>query len=60
MPLPAVMTRPPSAGYGPAEASPPAAAYPIPAGFPHNGQAPPGYQPAIVYLPTNGHATTKV
>jgi len=60
MPLPAVMTRPPSAGYGPEQAPLPAATYPIPAGFPNNGHAPPGYQPAIVYLPTNGHATTKV
>jgi PPE-repeat protein len=60
MPLPAVMTRPPAAGYGPESTGPPAAAYPLPAGFPTNGHAPPGYQPAIVYVPTNGHATSNV
>lgn len=57
LPLAAVMTRPPAAGYGPGATSPPAAAYPVPAGFPTNGHAPPGYQPAIVYLPANGHAS---
>jgi PPE-repeat protein len=60
MPLPAVMTRPPAAGYGPESTGPPAAAYPVPDGFPTNGHAPPGYQPAIVYIPTNGHAATNV
>jgi PPE-repeat protein len=60
LPLAAVMTRPPAAGYGPAEASPPATAYPVPPGFPPNGHAPPGYQPAIVYVPTNGHTATNV
>ena len=51
------VARSPAAGYpqAPAYASP-AAAYPVPAGFPTNGHAPPGYMPAIVYLPTNGHA----
>ena len=52
-----VLSRSPAAGYSqdPEYASP-AAAYPVPAGFPTNGHAPPGYTPAIVYLPTNGHA----
>jgi PPE-repeat protein len=51
-----VVARPPSAGY-PAEpeASPgysrPAAAY----SSNGNGHAPPGYRPAIVYVPTNGN-----
>ena len=51
-----VLARPPAAGYAPEPASAPAAAYPVPAGFSTNGHAPPGYTPAIVYLPTNGHA----
>ena len=51
-----VVARPPAAGYPPDPASAPAAAYPVPAGFSTNGHAPPGYTPAIVYLPTNGHA----
>jgi PPE-repeat protein len=53
-----VVARPPAAGY-PAEPEPstttgypkPAAAYSTNG----NGHAPPGYRPAIVYLPTNGH-----
>lgn len=54
-----VMARPPAAGYSPSgETPPPAAAkYPVPTQFPTNGHAPPGYQPAIVYLPTNGEKT---
>ena len=50
-----VLSRSPGAGYSkePDYASP-AAAYPAPAGFPSNGHAPPGYMPAIVYVPTNG------
>ena len=52
-----VVARSPAAGYAPDPASVPAAAYPVPAGFSTNGHAPPGYTPAIVYLPTNGHAT---
>jgi PPE-repeat protein len=54
-----VLARPPAAGYAPEPASAPAAAYPVPAGFSTNGHAPPGYTPAIVYLPTNGHAPHK-
>jgi PPE-repeat protein len=50
------VARSPAAGYSPDPASPLAAAYPVPAGFSTNGHAPPGYTPAIVYLPTNGHA----
>jgi PPE-repeat protein len=53
-----VVARPPAAGYAPDPGSVPAAAYPVPAGFSTNGHAPPGYTPAIVYVPTNGHATT--
>ena len=51
-----VLSRSPGAGYSkdPEYASP-AAAYPAPAGFPSNGHAPPGYMPAIVYVPTNGN-----
>ncbi|MDD4866445.1 MAG: PPE family protein [Mycobacterium sp.] len=56
LPVAAVMTRPPAAGYGPTPDAAPAAKYPVPAQFPADGHAPPGYQPAIVYLPTNGHA----
>jgi PPE-repeat protein len=51
-----VVARPAGAGYSPEPASAPAAAYPVPAGFSTNGHAPPGYTPAIVYVPTNGHA----
>ena len=51
-----VVARSPAAGYAPDPASAPAVAYPVPAGFSTNGHAPPGYTPAIVYLPTNGHA----
>jgi PPE-repeat protein len=55
-----VVARPPSAGYPPEpEYGKPAAAFPVPAGFSTNGHAPPGYQPAIVYLPTNGNASQK-
>ena len=50
-----VLARSPAHGYAPDPAAMPAAAYPVPAGFPSNGHAPPGYTPAIVYLPTNGH-----
>jgi PPE-repeat protein len=56
-----VLARSPVAGYSdsdePAVApAPPAPKYPMPARFPTNGSAPPGYQPAIVYVPINGHA----
>jgi PPE-repeat protein len=55
-----VVARPPSAGYPPEpEDEKPATAFPVPAGFSTNGHAPPGYTPAIVYLPTNGHAPPK-
>ena len=56
LPLAAVMTRPPAAGYLPAPASPPTRAFPVPAGLPPS----PGYTPAIVYLPINGHAPAEV
>ena len=47
----AVMARPPAAGYGPLPASVPTTADGIALPPPV-----PGYKPAIVYLPTNGHA----
>jgi PPE-repeat protein len=55
-----VVARPPAAGYPPEPAAASATpAYPVPAGFATNGHAPPGYTPAIVYLPTNGQAPPK-
>jgi hypothetical protein len=57
-----VVARPPEAGY-PAEPAASTNGYPVPAGaYPTNGNghAPPGYRPAIVYLPTNGHEPAKV
>jgi PPE-repeat protein len=57
-----VLARSPAVGYSdedepPKAALPPQAPkYPMPARFPTNGSAPPGYQPAIVYVPINGHA----
>ena len=55
-----VMPRSPGAGYPAEPAAAPAAKYPVPATFPTNGHAPPGYQPAIVYLPTNGNEPANV
>ncbi len=55
-----VVARSPEAGYSAeptAPTGPTAPKYPVPAGFPTNGHAPRGYQPAIVYLPINGHET---
>jgi PPE-repeat protein len=49
-----VMPGSPAAGYPAEPVAASTAKYPVPAGFPTNGHAPPGYQPAIVYLPTNG------
>jgi len=55
-----VVARSPAAGYPPEpDYAQPAAAFPVPAGFSTNGHAPPGYQPAIVYLPTHEHAPPK-
>jgi len=55
-----VVARSPAAGYPPEpDYAQPAVAFPVPAGFSTNGHAPPGYQPAIVYLPTNEHASPK-
>ena len=54
-----VLARSPAAGYSnePLVApAPPTPKYPVPNGFPTNGHAPPGYQPAIVYVPINGAA----
>jgi PPE-repeat protein len=59
LPRLSVVARSPAAGYS-AESAPPIPKYPVPAGFPTNGHAPPGYQPAIVYLPTNGHESANV
>jgi PPE-repeat protein len=56
LPRLSVVARSPAAGYSAESEAPPIPAYPVPAGFPANGHAPPGYTPAIVYLPTNGHA----
>ena len=59
-----VLTRSPAAGYSEGEAvapgPPPMPKYPVPAGFPSNGHAPPGYQPAIVYVPINGTVPSNV
>lgn len=57
-----VVARPPAAGYSPLPEIPAAQAHPGPTGFPTNGHAPPGYRPAIIYLPINGngHAPAKV
>jgi PPE-repeat protein len=55
-----VMARPPAAGYPKEPAAAASQEYPVSAGFPGNGHAPPGYRPAIVYLPTNGHAPANV
>ena len=55
-----VMPRSPGAGYPDEPAAASTAKYPVPATFPTNGHAPPGYQPAIVYLPTNGHEKADV
>ena len=46
----AVMARPPAAGYPQAPVPPQAPAHSVPAGL----SAPPGYRPAIVFVPTNG------
>jgi PPE-repeat protein len=51
-----VVARPPLAGYPNQPVAASATKYPVPATFPTNGHAPPGYQPAIVYLPSNEHA----
>ena len=56
LPRLSVVGRSPVAGYSPESAAPAIPKYPVPDGFPTNGHAPPGYQPAIVYIPTNGHA----
>ena len=55
-----VMPRSPGAGYPDEQEAASTAKYPVPAGFPTNGHAPPGYQPAIVYLPANGHEPANV
>ena len=60
LPRLSVVGRSPAAGYSPESTAPAIAKYPVPATFPTNGHAPPGYQPAIVYIPTNGHESTNV
>jgi PPE-repeat protein len=60
LPRLSVVARSPAAGYSAESEAPPIPKYPVPAGFPANGHAPPGYQAAIVYVPTNGNATTNV
>jgi len=59
LPRLSVVARSPAAGYSDESATPPIPKYPVPAGFPTNGHAPPGYEAAIVYLPTNGHESAK-
>ena len=59
LPRLSVVARSPGAGYSP-QPTVAVAKYPVPATFPTNGHAPPGYQPAIVYLPTNGHESADV
>ena len=56
-----VVARPPAAGYPaePAAPQPRDIRCPRPR-YPTNGHAPPGYRPAIVYLPTNGHEPANV
>jgi PPE-repeat protein len=51
------VSRSPAAGYAPDRQSPPAVAYPVPPGV---APPAPGYMPAIVYLPTNGHSHAEV
>jgi PPE-repeat protein len=60
LPRLSVVARSPAAGYSGESAAPAIAKYPVPAAFPTNGHAPPGYQPAIVYIPTNGHESNNV
>jgi PPE-repeat protein len=48
-----VVARPPAAGYSPVPESPVDQRFPVPGGLP---PAAAGYTPAIVYLPTDGHA----
>jgi len=56
-----VVARPPAAGYPSEEEAASTPRHPVPAAaYPTNGHAPPGYRPAIVYLPTNGHDPAKV
>jgi PPE-repeat protein len=59
-----VVARSPEAGYAAEEAASPSHKYPVPAAAytngNGNGHAPPGYRPAIVYLPTNGHDPANV
>jgi hypothetical protein len=60
LPRLSVVARSPAAGYSAESEAAPISKYPVPAGFPTNGHAPPGYTAAIVYLPTNGHAKADV
>jgi PPE-repeat protein len=60
LPRLSVVARSPGAGYSAESKAPPTTKYPVPARFPANGHAPPGYQPAIVYMPINGHESSDV
>ena len=60
LPRLSVVGRSPAAGYPAEPVAPATPKYPVPAAFPTNGHAPPGYQPAIVYVPTNGTAPADV
>lgn len=56
-PRPKMVGRSSAAGYSdesPLSPIPQAAKYPAPTGVPANVQAPPGYRPAIVYVPVDG------
>lgn len=59
LPRLSVVARSPAAGYADAAAARPSAKYPVPATFPSNGHAPPGYRPAIVYLPADGQQSAE-
>jgi hypothetical protein len=53
----AVVPRSPAAGYAPVPESPPT---PVPVAVGAAASAPAGYQPAIVYVPANGHTPALV
>jgi hypothetical protein len=58
-----VVARPPSAGYPAEPEASPAPGYSRPAASYSsngNGHAPPGYRPAIVYVPTNGNDSVHI
>jgi PPE-repeat protein len=60
LPRLSVVGRSPAAGYSPKSVAPATPKYPVPATFPTNGHAPPGYEAAVIYVPKNGHDSTNV